>query len=115
MYIVKVILFDNNYTILFLSTCFACNRIDVLSDLYENHHGGWWFGKLFFELGIFKVSHRFDACEIKEVMCFFVMLEDCRIGRGVSHVQRSNIVENLLKSVGGLWSSFRTKTGVKIL
>jgi hypothetical protein len=55
-----------------------------------------------FESGRFKVHHRFGACEIKEVVYFFVMLEDCRIGLGVRLVQRSNIVENLSQDVMGL-------------
>ena len=46
------------------------------------------------EFGLFKVQYRFGACEIKEVVCLFVILEDCRIGLGARLIQRSNIVEN---------------------
>lgn len=44
----------------------------------------------------------FDACEIKNVVCLFVVLEDCRIGLGERLVQRSNILENLSQGVKGL-------------
>jgi hypothetical protein len=54
---------------------------------------------MFFESRRFKVHHRFGACEIKEVVCFFVMLDDCRISFDVRLVQRSNIVENLSQDV----------------
>lgn len=49
--------------------------------------------KMSFELDWFKFHHRFSACEIKEMVCFFIMLEDCRICLGVKFAQRYNIVE----------------------
>lgn len=50
-------------------------------------------------MGLFKVHYRFGACEIKEVACFFVVLEDFRIDLGVRLVHRSNILVNLSQSV----------------
>lgn len=44
----------------------------------------------------------FGACEIKEVMRFFIMLEDCMLDLGVRFIQRFNILENISWSMRDL-------------